>query len=253
MDATSTDSKPWHEDDAFWIARDRFMFSPQARERAIADLEHVVTFLQIATGAAVLDMCCGPGRHCIELARRGYRVTAVDRTAAYLDQARRLADEAGVNVDVVQDDMRCFCRPDGFDAAVNLFTSFGYFDDPAEDRQVLVNLHRSLKAGGRLVMDMMGKEILARVFQPRTWEEQDGVLLAAERHVERDWSWMKVREIYMDGTRREERTFEHRLYSAAELKGLLLNVGFAEVRVFGSMDGVPYDQHARRLVAVARK
>jgi SAM-dependent methyltransferase len=253
MDATTTVSRPWHEDDAFWIVRDRFMFSPKSRERAISDLEHLLAFLQIAPGAAVLDMCCGPGRHCVELARRGYRVTAVDRTAAYLDQTRRLADEAGVNVDVVQDDMRCFCRPDGFDAAVNLFTSFGYFDDPNEDRQVLVNLHRSLKAGGRLVMDMMGKEILARMYQPRDWQEQDGVLLLSERSVERDWSWAKTREIYIHDGRREEHTLELRLYSAAELRALLSDVGFADVQVFGSMDGTPYDQHARRLVAVARK
>jgi SAM-dependent methyltransferase len=253
MDTATANSKPWHEDDAFWLARDRFMVSPQAREQAIADVAHVLKHLQLPPGAAVLDLCCGPGRHCIELARRGYRVTAVDRTAAYLDQARRLAAEAGATVEFMQDDMRRFCRPDGFEAVVNLFTSFGYFDDPHEDRQVLVNLHRSLKAGGRLVMDMMGKEILARVFRPRDWQEQYGVLLLSDRSVERDWSWMKVREIYIDGTRREARTFEHRLYSAAELKSLLLNVGFTEVQVFGSMDGTPYDQHAKRLVAVARK
>ncbi len=253
MKAATANAPPWHEDDAFWIARDQFMFNPQTREQAIADVAHVLKYLQLPPDAAVLDLCCGPGRHCIELARRGYVVTAVDRTAAYLDQARRLAAEAGVTVEFVQDDMRCFCRPDGFDAAVNLFTSFGYFDDPNEDRQVLVNLYRSLRAGGRLFMDMMGKEILARVFRPRDWQEQDGVLLLCDRSVERDWSWMKVREIYIDGIRREARTLEHRLYSAAELKSLLLNVGFAEVQIFGSIDGTPYDQHARRLVAVARK
>jgi SAM-dependent methyltransferase len=245
--------KPWHEDNAFWHARDRFMFSANKCEQAIAELDCVLALLQAPAGASILDLCCGPGRHCVELARRGYAVTAVDRTAAFLDRARRHASQAGFDVEIVQDDMRRFCRPTSFDAAINLFTSFGYFDDPDENRQVLVNLHQSLRVGGRLVMEMAGKEILARIFQPRGWDEQDGVFLLGERTVERDWSWMKVREIYIDGTHREEHVLEHRLYSAAELKGLLVDVGFADVQIFGSLDATPYDQNAKRLVAVARK
>ena len=253
MTTTKTKSKPWHEDDAFWRARDRFMFSPDKCEQAVVELDHVLELLQVPAGAAILDLCCGPGRHCVELARRGYAVTAVDRTTAYLDRARQRAAEAGVGVQFVEDDMRRFRRPDSFDAAINLFTSFGYFDDPDEDRQVLVNLHQSLRAGGRLVMEMMGKEILAPIFQPRGWDEQDGVFLLGERTVERDWSWMKVREIYIDGVRREEHLLEHRLYSAAELRALLTDVGFTDVQIYGSLEAIPYDQHAKRLVALARK
>ena len=73
--------------------------------------------------------------------------------------------------------MREFVRPEAFDAAINLFTSFGYFEDPAEDLQVAKNLFHSLKPGGALVMDLVGKEVLSRIFLPRDWQElADGSL-----------------------------------------------------------------------------
>lgn len=71
----------------------------------------------------------------------------------------------------MQADMRAFRMPVGFDLAINLFTSFGYFEEEADDRKVLANVLASLNSGGAYVMDMMGKEILARSFQERDWRD----------------------------------------------------------------------------------
>jgi SAM-dependent methyltransferase len=175
----------------------------------------------------------------------------VDRTRAYIDRAARAAAEDGVEVELVLADMRDFVRPAGFDAALNLFSSLGYFEDPAEDAKVARNVLRSLRPGGRAVFDMYGKEILARDFKERDWSRLDDVLLLEERKVSRDWTWIEARWIVIRGDERGEFTVEHRLYSGQELATLLVDAGFASVTLFGSFEGVPYDHAARRLVAVA--
>jgi SAM-dependent methyltransferase len=245
--------KPWHEDDRFWQMRGRFHFGPKVWERAPEEVEQALALLDVAPGAAVLDLCCGIGRHSIELARRGFRVTGVDRTRVYLDEARERAAAEGLDIEFVEEDARVFRREAAFDAAINMFTSFGYFEDQADDRRVLQNVRSSLRQGAPLLMDTLGKERLARIFTPRSWEEADGVLMLAERTMEDDWTMARNREIYIDGTDRWEITWRHRIYSAAELKALLMGEGFGEVRVFGDLAGAPYDQNAMRLVALARR
>ncbi len=136
---------------------------------------------------------------------------------------------------------------------VNLFTSFGYFEDPEEDRQVATNVYRSLKSGGAFLIDMMGKEILARVFRKRDWDEENGVLILEERKITKNWSWMESRWIIFADNNRAEVNFSHRIYSAMELASLLTECGFAHVDAYGDLEGRAYDHLARRLVAVARK
>ena len=241
----------WHEEDGFWETMP--MFGDDQWEMAPGEVESVVGLLGVETGAAILDLCCGVGRHSLELARQGYRVTGVDRTAAYLRVAREMATAEELDLELVEADMRDFERPTTFDGAINLFTAFGYFEDPGEDRLVVENLYRSLRPGGRLVMDMMGKEVLARIFVPRDWRElPDGRLFLQERKVVRDWTWMENRWILIDEGQRQEYLVGHRIYDGAGLRELLLGAGFESVDLYGDLDGSPYGTEARRLVAVAK-
>lgn len=242
----------WHEEDAFWETMP--LFGVKQWEAASDEVEAIVHLLEIEPPAEILDLCCGVGRHSLEFARRGYRVTGVDRTASYLQFAREKADDEGLQLDLLEEDMRSFVRPGSFDAAINVYTSFGYFEDPEEDRKVVENLFCSLKPSGHLVMEMMGKEILARVFLPRDWQElPDGSLFLQERHVTRDWTWMENRWILVRDGKRIEHTISHRIYDAEGLRALLLGAGFESVSIYGSLAGARYDTSAQRLVAVARK
>jgi SAM-dependent methyltransferase len=245
--------QPWHEDDRFWAVLETFLFDEEKKRAAVEDAGHAVRLLGVDPGAEILDLGCGPGRHSVELAKRGFRVTGVDRTARYLDKARTYASDQGVKVEFVLDDMRTFRRPAAFDGAVNLYTSFGYFDDQEEDRRVLRNLRESLRPGARLMMEMAGKEILARIYTPKDWIElPDGSLLLFEREVEPGWTIVKNRWISIRNGERTEFHFTHRVYSAAELSALLTEAGFAVEAIYGGLDGSPYDRQAQRLVAVAR-
>lgn len=242
----------WHEQDGFWETMP--MFSEHQWEIAPEEVDAIISLLGIEPEMEVLDLCCGVGRHSLELARRGYRVTGIDRTAAYLKIARDKAMAEDLELEFVQADMRRFVRAGSFDAAINLYTSFGFFEDAAEDQQVIDNLYRSLRPGGTLVMEMMGKEVLARIFLPRDWQElPDGSLFLQEREVTRDWTWMENRWILIKDGQRSEYAVSHRVYDGEGLKALLLNAGFESVSLYGGLGGEPYDREARRLTALARK
>lgn len=248
------ESKAWHEDDSLWETMAPFIFSDGIMASALEEIGHLQELLQISPPAVILDLCCGVGRHSVELAKRGFAVTGVDRSAGYLDRAKIRAKKQNVTIEFIQDDMRRFRRDESFDGVINLLTSFGYFVDADDNRRVLVNVYHSLKPGGWFVLEIMGKENLARIFRARDWQETEGgVLFLQERKVTQDWSWMENRWILIKDGERKEFHVHHHLYSARELTTLLHECGFAQVNAYGSLAGTPYDHEAKRLVAVARK
>ena len=116
------------------------------------------------------------------------------------------------------------------------------------------NVCASLRAGGRFVLEIKGKENLARVFRPMDATAlDDGTLVVSRRELVGDWdachaTWI----LFRDGERREY-TFRTRLYAATELRALLQRAGFAKVEFRGSLDGAPLDHEANRTVAIATK
>lgn len=244
----------WFENQEFWESFRPIMFNPRRIEQAAGEIESVVKLLEIAPGSHVLDMCSGIGRHSIELARRGFKVTGVDRTPSYLERARRRAEKEGLAIEFVEADMREFRRPAAFDGAISLFTSFGYFEDPNEDVKAARNICDSLRPGARLAMDMNSKEILARKFRERDWEAgPEGTLFLQEHRLRSGWDWIENHWIVIRGSERYETTFGVRLYSGTELSQLLKAAGFSGVTLYGSLEGAPYDQNAERLIALAQK
>jgi SAM-dependent methyltransferase len=243
----------WYEQDSFWERFAPCIFSRDQWDNGPPEAERLQHILQLPGGARVLDLCCGPGRHSVPLAKQGYRVTGVDRTASFLEQAREYAAEEGVEPELVKADMREFVRSASFDAAINMYTSFGYFRDQADDRKVATHLYESLVPGGVLLIDMSSKEIIARVFRERDWHEKDGVIYLEERKLDPGWGWMSNHWTVIAGRERFEATLSHRLYSGTELAALLRDAGFKEVALYGDLFGSPYDQNAKRLVAVARR
>ncbi len=243
----------WHEDDSFWETWESWLFSQQRIASAKDEVDRVINLMKIEPEEYILDLCCGVGRHSLELARRGFQVTGVDRTRGYLDKARNQAKEEGLEIEFIQGDMRLFSRPDTFDIVISMFTSFSYFEDPQEDRRVIENVFESLKPDGRFIIQTHAKETLARIFRERDWNENeaDGVIVLQERKVSQNWSWMENRWIMLKGSERIEHKVAHRLYAGSELVNLLCDCGFHHVDLYGDLDGNPYDHTARQLVAVS--
>jgi len=247
------DENQWYEDNHLWEAMADTMFSFERWDAASKEIDSLLKTLDIQPEAHILDLCCGPGRHSLDLARRGFKVTGVDRTTHYLDMARDKAAWEGLKIEWVQEDMRRFVRAGAFDVALSMYTTFGYFENPEDERRVARNVFDSLKPGGRWVIDLMGKEVLARIYQARDWMEKDDTIMMEERIISPDWSHMNMRWILLKDGRKDEFKLRLWLYSAVELVELLKSVGFSKVESYGDLDGGPYDIKAKRLITIATR
>jgi SAM-dependent methyltransferase len=241
----------WFENESFWREGYRFMFSDDAFRAATDQVTQIVALTGIDVGR-VLDLGCGPARHAVPLALKGFHVTGVDASPFLLRKGQEHATRSNVEVDFVHADMRSYRRPDAFDLAVSMFSSFGYFADRADDRQVATNLHDSLRSGGVALIDVMSKELTGR-FKDTWITEAEGVT-RVERHEIID-NWTRIRSEWILIRDRSMQRFEYcvRIYSGQELSDLLRDVGFADVMLYGELDGRSYGPNAKRLIAVARK
>jgi SAM-dependent methyltransferase len=189
----------------------------------------------------------------VEFARRGFTVTGVDSSTFLLERARERADAAGLAVEWVREDMRTFERAATFDLACNLFTSFGYFEREEENLRVLRHVCKSLRDGGTLVLDMVGRERMQRQgLEARHTRFSDGAVLIQQPHRNEDWTRLDSEWTVVKAGQSRRYRFEHHLYSGPGLEERLRSCGFAGIRLYGDLGGSPYGPDSLRLVAVAR-
>ena len=207
--------------------------------------------LELTEGAEVLDVPCGHGRLANRLAARGARVTGLDADALFLEWARADAAERGVEVEYVQGDMRDLPWSERFDAAVNWFTSFGYFDD-AGNRAWLEAVRSTLKSGGRLAIDVHSRDAFMRHFVPASVVGRgDDLLVDRHRFDVESGRAETERRVVRDGRVRTT-AYSVRFYTYTELRDLLLDAGFAGVRGVGH-DGEPLTLESRRMIVIATR
>ena len=211
------------------------------------------TLAGVQAGAELIDVPCGYGRHSIPLARSGFRVTGVDRSAAMLGEARaRGGHERWPKL--VQADYRELPFADAsFDAALNLFSSLGYLGIE-EDTRVLAEIGRVLRPGGRLVIETMHRDLLVLRWSDSDWRLLgEGRLLLEQRTFDAPSGVATTTMTLIDGAgERESRTWSVRVYAVTELLAMLERAGFAEAKCFGDFDGSAFEP-STRLVIVARR
>ena len=210
-------------------------------ESAREQVDFVVERLGIEPGARVLDVACGHGRHSLELARRGFRVTGVDLSPRSLELAREAAARESLDVDFAQLDARELDFDSEFDAAINLFSSvIGYFEDDADTQEVLNRIARALVPGGAFLIDTVNGFALGRRYQDTMWNELEsggGVMLhrgsfdLLKGRNEVVWTFIRA-----DGSRSELR-HSLRVYTPHELVRMLDTAGLTVAGSWGGFDG----------------
>ena len=250
-----TESSVWYVDffGSDYLGIYRHIFSAERSEQEVAFAERI---LALEPGSRVLDLCCGQGRHCVPFAQHGYRVTALDLSAAYLDLARQAARSHNVELEIVSADMRRIPFEDHFDAIVNLYSSFGYLESEADDAEVLKSVAKALKPGGRLFLDMLNREwAIANYIQNDWHSDPDGTLYVERRDFDLLTSRMRVRFTIVgpDGDRRESVGHNIRLYTLTEITRMLSLADLRVTATFGGFAGEPYVIDTRRMIICARK
>ncbi|AKB18910.1 MULTISPECIES: methyltransferase domain-containing protein [unclassified Methanosarcina] len=192
----------------------------------------VVSILGLAPEDTVLDLCCGQGRHVLELARRGFsNVEGYDRSQYLIRKARTRAQKENLQVRFREGDARKLPYPsDTFSVVIILGNSFGYFDSTLHDRKVLEEVFRVLKPGGRVFIDAVDGDYMKKNFQPRSWEWLDRkYFVCRERALSSDGDRLICREVICRNDRGiiADQFYAERLYNRESLFELLTASGFS--------------------------
>lgn len=251
-------TKDWFENESFWAEYAPVFFDAQRWAEAPAVAEGILKIIgadgENAKNISILDAGCGPGRISVELALRKAKVTAIDLIRPFLNAAMDSAQDENVEIEFLHGDLRKFVRENSFDAAVSIYTSFGYCNTIEEDMLILKNIEKSLKPDGWFILEMTGREIAVRDFTEGEWFERGGFTVLTQYTVEGAWEGLKSRFVlYDENGRKADHTYIQRLYSAVELKRLMLASGFSSVEVYGDFDFSPYNEKARTMLLIARK
>lgn len=225
---------------------------PDTEAAAPAECAFLWRALKLKKGSRVLDICCGTGRHALRLARKGALVTGIDRTPAYLAKARR--DARGLkNLDLRRGDMRAFPFEGEFDAAYNVWTSFGYFERPGEDLKALKAAARALKPGGLFLLDIMDFAAFKKTFMPRRWHQRpDGAyqLEEAELRGGADPALLSSWTIVPPKGRPQKVDLFVRGYDEARLRAFMRRAGLEPLRRWSTLEG---GRSGPRLVLLASR
>jgi len=226
------------------------VISPKVTNQQV---HYFIKKLALKPGSRFLDCPCGVGRTALPMARQGIRVTSVDITQSYLEEFKTKAKRRKLKVDIVHADMRRIDFDSQFDAAGNIWTSFGFFDKESDDLLTLKKMYRALKPGGRFVLHVINRDWIVRNFQPNGWMLAGGIKILEDRKFDFASSkslttWTFIR----DG---EESVFETsiRMYSYHELIAMFKKVGFVDIEGFGSMKDEPITSESRMMFVFGKK
>lgn len=221
-------------------------------ERSDADTAAAIALSGVTPGARVLDAPCGHGRMAVRMAEQGLRVTGVDRSVAFLDVARRDAAARGVDVELLEGDLRALPVDGPFDAVVCWFTSFGYFDDEG-NVGVLREFRRVLRPGGVLVLETLSHDAYVRTFTQAPDAivvDAGGDLLVDRNDFDVDTGCIVCHRVTVRGAERREAHFAIRLPTIPEWRRFLADAGFASVSV-SDAQGADVDLETWRIVVRA--
>jgi len=187
--------------------------------------------VDIAKNSIILDLCCGQGRHALEIAKRGYsNVVGLDRSHYLINRARKINKTDGLTVIFKEGDARKLpFTNDKFDTVIIAGNSFGYFDSAKDDMRILEEVRRVLKPYGKLLIDITDGNYMREHFDPRSWEWIDkNYFVCRERSLSENRERLVSREVITHVTKGviADQFYAERLYSNDDLNNLLTRAGF---------------------------
>ncbi len=245
--------KEWWESyfDSQYLLEYEPIFSAR-RDRA--DVARIIDVLGLAAGERLLDVPCGQGRHAHLLAEAGFDVTGLDFSADLLAAARKRG--TGRSLRYTRGDMRALPETwtSRFAAVLNLFTSFGFFFDPADDVRVIHEFARVLQPGGTLLWHGGSRDgVMARFLTRDWWKAENGTMVAHERTFDPLSGILTVRSHWRGKRTSGEREHRIRLYTASRLAELCRDAGLIVEQAFDGWNDSSLNRRSSEMLLVARK
>ncbi|MGY4690159.1 class I SAM-dependent DNA methyltransferase [Salibacterium sp. K-3] len=226
------------------------VYEHRDEEKAADELADIMRYIPLESGMKAVDLCCGNGRHARYLAGKGMHVTAVDLSPVLLKKAVDLT--FGLSVQYMRGDIRHISLKQEYDAAFNLFTSFGYFIEDNENELVLVRASEALKENGWFCFDYLNPAYTAANLVPCDTTEKNGITVTQRRFTEDGFIHKKI-SIEEEGSRREYRE-RVKMYDNDTLSKMLRRNGFDIEHLFGDYDASSYaEETSPRQIFICRK
>ena len=237
----------WYESwfDSPWYP---ILYASRDEEEAAAFVEKMMQSLDLPAGSTILDLACGRGRHARRMASMGMQVTGVDLSEKSLADAR---SQPLPQLNYLRHDMRQPLNGRKFDAVFNLFTSFGYFDDPEDDMKVLRAAQLSLQQGGYFVIDFLNPDIILPLLPTSEDVERSGVHFHLKRYHQPPWIMKDIVVTFQSHTHHFQEKV--RCYKADELAGLLKSCGFKIITHWGDYHLNPPHAQSPRTIFICQK
>ena len=241
----------WFKD---WFNTQEYLNVYQHRNESDAE-EHITLILEnvkIHSGAKILDMACGSGRHALILARKDFELTAVDLSENLISIAEKSAQDENLKINFVESDIRKFETNDKFNLVINLFTSFGYFETDEENFAVLQKAYDLLVYDGFFVLDFFNSQFLQQNLIEFSEENLDNAEIHQYRKIKNNRVTKKI-VITKDGNLS---TYEEsvRMFKKEELVDAIQNIGFDIYKTFGDFLGNEFDNlSSPRLIMICKK
>lgn len=227
----------------------KLLYSHRDEEEAQHFLDNLLNYLHLEKGVRIVDVGCGQGRHSVYLAEKGFDVTGLDYAEENIEAARENAPE---NAHFIEHDMREPFPVKNIDLAVNVFTSFGYFNSAEEDVRTVKNICNSLHNYGYAVIDFLNaKQVESKLV--RTEEIiREGVKFCINREV-KDRTVFKNIDV-TDGDEVHHYQERVKLLTLQDFKNYFAETCFVLKDIFGNYRLEPYDEnHSERLIMVLQK
>ena len=212
-------------------------------ENTRREVDFLVAAAAVQPHSAILDLCCGQGRHVLELARRGFKnVMGVDRSRYLIRLARKRAQAEALSVVFKEGDARNPRLPESsFDCVAIMGNSFGYFSNKQDDEKVLATVGKMLRPSGQIVLDITDGAYMAEHFERRSWEWIDEHhFVCRERSISADRERLISREVIVNDEQGviADQFYAERLYTRDTITRLLEKTGFRNVRHHGNAESV---------------
>ncbi len=230
-------------------------YRPMSQSQLSREVDFILEGLNLPKGSVILDLGCGQGEICVELARRGYSVVGYDLSVFQLAMAGDHAQQAKQKINFLQGDMREMAFDEMFDAIICWDTSFGYFEED-KNQDVLQRIKKALKPGGRFILDVMNRDFAAAQAPYNHWFEGDGCVCMDDMSL--DWITNRLRvkrSIILDDGRSKELQYSTRLYTLSEIGRMLHDTGFRVTGVSGDVftKGAFFGPNSRRIIIQSNK
>lgn len=250
--ATNADAEWWTRYfDGHYLLEYEPLFSLERDRQNVARL---IDILGLHSGARILDVPCGQGRHAHLLAEAGFRVDGLDFSKDLLALARSRG--VGPTLHYRRGDMRRLPQiwTGRFDAVLNLFTSFGFFANPADDRRVVAEFARVLRPEGTLVWQGGSRDgVMTRFLERDWWETSDGTVYAQERQFDPLSGILTVQSRWSGARSAGSREHRIRLYTATRLAELCADAGLIVEAAYDGWYDRPLSRHSSEMLLIARK